>query len=314
MKDSIEKLIVSSCNNNVSFQDLGRKSQQNVGFSVGGAADEHAYCLANALVANQIGETALEITMGNCSFAALDDCEIAITGADCNVHVDQSPISHNQIFHLKKGQKLTFEQPKLGIHSYLSVRGGWYTKSWQESSSQVTRELSFHLCAQKIKNETILSSGNGEPKSRTALLPLSPLEIMPMTETMAVRFIPSSRYVALPIMEQLTIEKTCFTISPNSNRMGYRLLSEKKIALKKDKLERKLSVPVAAGIIQISNDGQPIILMKDSQTIGGYPVLGSVMKTDLFKLAQLRPGQQLSFVPCSVQFATNQLKMFYAKF
>ena len=99
--------------------------------------------------------------------------------------------------------------------------------------------------------------------------------------------------------------------------MGYRLtydapnlLSEKsKLMLKR----KKLSKPVSYGTIQLPVDNNPIVLMKDRQTIGGYPVLGNVMQTDLFRLAQKRPGEHVRFVPTTLVFAQQQLASFRKK-
>lgn len=314
MNSSSAVLQVTAANNNLSYQDLGRKSAQAFGFSVAGAADEYAYCLANSLVRNKLSTTALEITLGKCTFKALQDCEIAITGADCLSLVDQERAKHNQAFILRKGQTLTLNTPQLGIFTYLSIRGGLQTKQWQNSVSQIAREQVFGLTASQITDGSTLFIGTSEPYQRDSLLPLTAANLAALDETTTVRFIPTTLYKSLPLREQLDIEQAIYRISPSSDRMGYRVTSETKVSFGKNKNLRHLSMPVTAGMIQISNDGLPIILMKDSQTIGGYPVLGSVMKTDLFRLAQLRPGQSLKFVPCSLQFALTQLEMFYAKF
>lgn len=307
-------LKVIACNNNLSYQDLGRKSAQALGFSVGGAADEYAYCHANSLVKNELGTPALEITLGQCTFEALQDCEIAITGAHCLPQVDQEKANFNQAFVLKKGQTLTLSPPLLGVFTYLSIRGGLQVKQWQNSVTQIARERVFGLTAPHITDGETLFVGTNEPYQRASLLPFTTANLAGLDETITVRFIPTTLYKSLPLREQLDIEQAIYQISPNSDRMGYRLTSDVKVSFDKNKNLRSLSMPVAAGMIQISNDGLPIILMKDSQTIGGYPVLGSVIKIDLFKLAQLRPGQSLKFVPCSLQFASTQLEMFYAKF
>ena len=314
MSPSDAVLQVIACENNLSYQDFGRKSMQALGFTVGGAADEYAYNLANSLVKNELGTPALEITFGKSTFKALQDCQIAMTGADCLSHVDQEKVTLNRAFVLKKGQTLTLCRPQLGVFTYLSIRGGFKAKQWQNSVSQITREQVFGLTASKISDGERLFAGTKKPYYRTSLLSLAEPRLPALGESTTVRFIPTTLYKSLTLEEQSSIEQAIYQISPSSDRMGYRLTGKKTVSFDKNNELRKLSTPVTAGIIQISNDGLPIILMKDSQTIGGYPVLGSVIKIDLFKLAQLRPGQSLKFVPCTLQFASTQLEMFYAKF
>jgi len=367
-------LTVIKQNSLCSVQDLGRMSSQHLGFSAGGAADEYAFlyanyllCLAqnisqsdahihsvnhspdNQLINHHLSLAQLEITLGQITFKAEQHCTIAITGADCSVCINDKPVNNWQVHQLNPHDIISFNQPKLGLHSYLAVVGGIQNKSWLGSRSQTSTEkhlgfntapadtispgyripLAEHCSMSAEKNESHNFSSSNPASSNFDLEQASKIAFqqkqltpnqfynelgMPLT----LRFIPQSLWYSFTEEQHAAFCENQFTISAGSNRMGYRLseIPDDVIPSSTDSNYHlpKLSKPVTFGSIQLPSNNQPIVLMKERQTIGGYPVLGSVIQTDLFKLSQLRPGNKVQFLPTTLSFSQQQLMAFHQKF
>lgn len=330
-----------------SVQDLGRMPSQHLGFSASGAADEYAFLFANYLLAlaqvafnaeypsksktepHHQNSAQLEVTLGQITFKAVQNCTIAITGADCAVSINDNPVNNWRVYHVNTHDIIRFNQPKTGLHSYLAVAGGIQNKQWLGSRSQTSTEqsLGFNnklvdrikegaripLCADCCVSHSDINIDN--LLKNQGKQPLAPSQfynetLLPLT----LRFIPRKEWFSLNEMEQKLFCEHLFTISSDSNRMGYRLSEIPSKITSVISTNSTLSKPVTFGAIQLPSNNQPIVLMKERQTIGGYPVLGTVIQTDLFKLSQLRPGNKVQLLPSSLQFAQQQLKSFYLKF
>lgn len=317
-------LTISKLTGKASFQDLGRNCAQHLGFSGSGAADEYSYLLANQLIGNQLIENkfsaaAIEVTLGQLSLVANDNCQLVITGADCQAYIQltngkELAIKNNKVFTLFQGDTLNLALPKKQLHSYIAIAGGFSATKFLNSSSQTTNEytLAFgeaelevgkplyfpvHCSTEMYSDERI---NKGEAKHN-----------FHQSEQLILRFLPSPLWQTLtPHIQQLFLSQY-YQISPQSNRMGYRLLGE---PLPLKNVSQTLSKPINYGTIQLPSDGQPIVLMKERQTIGGYPTLGTVIQTDLFRLSQKRPGEKIRFIPAPLEQAQAQLLAFREKF
>ena len=317
-------LTISKLTGKASFQDLGRNCAQHLGFSGSGAADEYSYLLANQLIGNQLIENkfsaaAIEVTLGQLSLVANETCQLVITGADCQAYIqtlngEKITINNNTVFNLTQGNELNLALPKKQLHSYIAIVGGFSATKFFNSVSQTTSEyaLAFgeaelevgkklyfpaHCSTEMYSDEKI---NKGEVKHN-----------FHQSEQLILRFLPSLLWQILtPHIKQLFLNQH-YQISPQSNRMGYRLLGE---YLPVKNVTQTLSKPINYGTIQLPSDGQPIVLMKERQTIGGYPTLGTVIQTDLFRLSQKRPGEKIRFIPASLEQAQAQLLAFREKF
>ena len=308
---SIEKLT-----GHRSIQDLGRPGKQHLGFSAGGAADEYGFLSANQLVGNEANMAAIEIMLGQVSFKALSDCKIALTGADCLAELNGQALKHWQLHALRAGDVLTLKQPSSGIYTYLAVTGGIDSQSWLGSRSQTLNEQALGFGQPALQAGSIIpltsqcfpDSVAEPPTIHSASAP----EAFYQHPKLTLRFMPRSNWYAMTTKKQQDFLGQQYSISADSNRMGYRLQGQP-ISLS---LEEKqgLSKPVCFGTIQLPDNGCPIVLMKERQTIGGYPTLGTVMQTDLFRLCQMRPGEKVAFTPISVEQAQGQLLSFYRRF
>ncbi len=301
-----------------SVQDLGRLNSQHLGFSAGGAADEYAFRFANSLLDNDQNHAALEITLGQIQLQAGCDCFIALTGADCKATISQQDlptkvINNWQSHLLKKGQIITLHQPKKLLHSYIAVKGGIQSKIWLNSRSQSHSESNLGFTGKTLRTSDFITIDINQktlPPNNKTLQRNSTPQSFYADNILTLRFIPNSLYLSLDRGWQRQFTQQTFRISADSNRMGYRLNGN----IAAQTLASELSKPVNYGSIQIPNQGQPMILMKERQTIGGYPTLGTVMQTDLFRLSQKRPGEEVRFTPTTTAKAQVQLTSFLQRF
>ncbi len=275
------------------IQDFGRFGLAHIGITQGGPVDDYAYSWANYLLGNPVNCSAVEITLGNATFVALHNCHLAICGGDLNAKVDGVPISNWSDFILKTGQKLHFGMPKNGLRAYLAVKGGFNIAEHLGSSSTVSRESLGGLDGQgsALKAGDVLSFTSHrlpQHKPKQMTFRFKPDYNLPVK----LRVIESYQNDDFDNEALNTFYSSEFTISPDSNRMGYRLQGNT-IAPPFDGI---LSEGIALGSIQVPNDGNPIVLLNDHQTIGGYPKLGCVARIDLPRLAQAKPGQKVNFV------------------
>lgn len=275
------------------IQDFGRFGLAHIGLTQGGPVDDYAYSWANHLLGNPVNCSTLEITLGNASFRALNDCHLAICGGDLNASVEGSPIANWSDFTLKEGQTLRFGMAKNGLRAYLAVKGGFNVNTHLGSTSTVIRESlgGLQQNGNALKAGDIIAfSSHSLPhaKSRSMTFRFKPDYDLPIK----LRVIEGYQHEDFSKQSIDDFYSGHFIISPNSNRMGYRLEGQTIIP----PYDGVLSEGIALGSIQIPSDGNPIVLLNDHQTIGGYPKFGCVARIDLPRLAQAKPGQAVSFV------------------
>lgn len=273
------------------IQDFGRYGLAHFGITQGGPVDDYSYCWANHLVGNGPNSTALEITLGQAEFLIHDNCELAIAGGDLGVQLDGSPVPNWSSFIARSGQRLTFSFAKNGLRSYLAIKGGFKVEQQLGSCATVMRDGLGGL-----------TPGNALEKGD--VLFFDPHIIKQKPVQMTFRYKPDYNLpLTLRVIEgyqindfsQEAIErfyKQEFEVSQLIDRMGYRLTGGHVSPPKQE----YLSEGIALGSIQVPPNGEPIILLNDRQTIGGYPKFGCVARIDLPRLAQSKPGQKVKFV------------------
>jgi biotin-dependent carboxylase-like uncharacterized protein len=328
-------LEIEKLNGHCSIQDLGRASTQHLGFSRGGAADVNAFLSANKLLNNNHNDAALELTLGQLTIKAHAVITIALTGADCNATINDYPITHWARHTLHVGDILQLKLPKRGLHTYIAITNGINSTQWLSSRSQTLNEQALGFSGEVLKKGTVVNlhgicsaseddSGdaslvNKASANASLMHEPSPEKFYP-TDSLTLRFIPNKTWYKLSTREQKTFCETQFSINAQSNRMGYRFNVknsdelEGEIKEKAKALKGGLSKPVTYGTIQLPMMDSPIVLMAEHQTIGGYPVIGSVIQIDLFRLCQKRPGEIVRFTPTSLTFARQQLSAFHQRF
>ncbi|QUJ66633.1 biotin-dependent carboxyltransferase family protein [Photobacterium sp. GJ3] len=273
------------------LQDLGRYGHQSIGVSTGGPMDEHAFLWANRLLSNECNATQIEVTMGQFSCEFYAKTTIAITGADMGAKLNDQAITPWQSYLVKQGDRLTLSTAKSGMRSYLAVKGGFQVPTPLNSSATVMRDALGGLqgSGSKLEARDLVRYSVGKPE----LVKRVPPHFIPSyDQTVTLEVIPSYQYQDFTVEQRERFFSSTYTVTPKMDRMGCRLAGEP-ISCQRKTL---VSEGIALGAIQIPADGQPIILLRDRQTIGGYPKIGCVTSKGLSQLAQCLPGAKIQFV------------------
>jgi len=276
------------------FQDLGRFGHSHMGLSQGGPIDLHAHCWANYLLENEVNATTMEISYGNCAFRAEVDCLIALTGAEMNARIDGKPVLNWSCHFITKGQTLQLNYAKKGIHSYLAIQHEFQAHKTLGSSATVVRNGIGEL----LKSETQI--GYSYAAKSTKAQKRIPSQYIPDYDSISdIRVIlPDNQD---PVLSRL-LTNTRFTVSQKSDRMGINLTADKPLP----PIPGITSEGISLGTIQLPPDGNPIVLLNDRQTQGGYAKIGNVARIDLPRLAQARPGTIIKFHPLDLQQAIEK--------
>lgn len=314
------------------LQDAGRFGQGHLGLTQGGPLDGHSFRWANTLVGNPINSTLIEHSVGGLILQALAPCTLAVTGAELSLSCNGQPVPCWQAITLQQGDELALGQFSRGLRAYIAVAGGISVSPHFGSSATVMREGVGGLLSLSANTQRAAQAANtalaGQKLTAGALLPLSqhavltsPLPTAAVSHSIASRSLPGSTALQLRLIEgyQAALFSPCqrarfylnpYQISPQSDRMGYKLLGSA-ISCSTRQL---LSEGISYGAVQIPPDGQPIVLLNDRQTLGGYPKMGNVLSLDCWQLAQAAPGSTLYFTPISAAEAHNALQLDAARF
>ena len=289
------------------IQDNGRFSYAHIGVSTSGVMDEYAYVYANKILSNEYGTNTIEISFSNVVFKANASSQIVITGAKCEFFINDIACNTWQSHNIKSGDIIKVGKILEGSRVYLCVSGGFVIKKEFGSHSTTIKEGIGGINGDKLKKGDILSFGKPILKYSRRLKK----EFIPeYTEELTLRVILSSQEENFSQEEKAKFFSTKYTVTNDFNRMGCKLNGEK---INCD-INGIISEGIGFGAIQIPNDGQPIILLKERQTIGGYPKIGSVISLDCFKLAQAKPNTKIKFEEIDINLAQEKLRNFYSNF
>jgi antagonist of KipI len=299
-------------------QDLGRPGYQAFGVPVSGAMDPAALRVANLLVGNDEGAAALEITLAGPTLRLQGDCLLALAGAELPASSGGTAIPALRAFRLPAGADLTCGSMPRGCRAYLAFAGGLAVPGVLGSRSTYTRARLGGVSGRALRAGDVLPTGEAGTLSRriaaTLHRPGAGVQIArvgPVTRATSpggsppvVRLIPGAHQPSLAAESLARLWAEPFRVSGRSDRMAYRLEGA---GLKLEHPVEVLSEGVAWGTMQLPPDGDPLILMADRQTTGGYPRIAEAAAVDLPLLAQLRPGDLVRFRPCSVAEAQSLL-------
>ncbi|XOV92030.1 MAG: biotin-dependent carboxyltransferase family protein [Bacteroidota bacterium] len=268
------------------IQDAGRMGYMDKGVARSGALDKQSFYLANWLVGNDQGEALLETTFQGLSVQFSCDCLIAVTGGDLGAKLNGKEIKLFSAIPVKAKDELIFSKRISGFRAYLAISGGI-----EQNHAMASRSAHsiFDLGIRQIKDDTKVEIGSSKKvTNRNA----PPELVTTHTSHFTARIVPGPDFDLFPRKFRDEFSKSSMTVSPDSNRMGYRL----KWNPGKYKLpEGIISSGVIPGTIQITSSGQPIILMHDGPTTGGYARIANVISSDLDHIAQLAPGDTIRF-------------------
>jgi antagonist of KipI len=289
-------------------QDAGRTGHRSIGIGSGGAMDNFALLIANYLTGNEANAAVMEINFPAPEILFEQDALISLTGADFSATINEIALPSWAPVFVKKDTLLKFKQPIFGTKLYLAVHGGWQITKWLNSYSTNLKVATGGYYGRALqKDDTINFTTNYFSFAENKILPwhISQNELDKMYQPQNnIRCIKSIEWNLLNEASKQNFEKNNFSITNQSDRMGYRLNSQLLLLQQPTEL---ISSAVDAGIIQLLPDGNCIVLMADHQTTGGYPRITAVIKTDLPKLAQTKPGQSINFTIVSLQDAEDLL-------
>nr|WP_297349110.1 biotin-dependent carboxyltransferase family protein [uncultured Glaciecola sp.] len=307
------------------FTDLGRVGHKHKGFTQSGALDTNSHLLANAIVGMPFTNPTIEVLLGGFIAVATHDIQVAITGAQVRVLINDVPQRLNHKLDWQKGATLQIMQPVLGARNYIACDRPFIVSVFLDSCCAVTREktggmnfdgkgfqvadvLDYEGAGTLGSAATSASTDNLSPETRlthgsmnnefsghnTATKTLAP------TTQLAKEYVVR---VVLGYQESLFDHKmkACFfnqqfTVSNEASNMGIRLTGKSigSVAV------TLYSEGIANGAIQITPSGLPIIMLAERQTIGGYPKIGSIIAADLPELGQCQPGSAIRFEQCDL--------------
>ncbi|PGU79857.1 biotin-dependent carboxyltransferase family protein [Bacillus cereus] len=293
-------------------QDLGRSYYQQFGVPVGGAMDKNALRLINMLVGNEENEAGLEMTILGPKLLIKKTTLLAIGGADMEPLLNGERIPLWRPILAEEGSMLCFGKVKSGCRAYVTFAGGIHIERTMGSKSTYIRAAIGGIEGRMLKKGDYFQIGAQPEMANRFIQDLQKDERIKTKWAISNSVLPKYkkhpklRVIAHFEYNQFTEEsrKAFFTkeykVSNYADRMGYRVEGE---VLNRIEEKEILSSPVTFGTIQVPNGGHPIILMADRQTTGGYPRMGNIISVDLPLLAQLKPGDYVSFEKITLEEA-----------
>ena len=272
------------------IQDQGRTGYQRFGVPFSGPMSKANAELANRLVGKEVNFPTIEITLVGPQLLLKGKGCIAVTGAPIEIFLDQKKMEMNKSLTIDGECNLSFGKMESGYRSYLSIRGQWDLEPWLGSVSAAPGNTQDVTPASRLsKNQQFLVYSDDMYSIQYDHLPFEPAS--------SVRIMAGPEYNNFEAEQIRFLLSQAFEVSPQANRMGLRLLQ--KLPNYKAQTE-VISSGIVPGTIQITNEGQPIILTADAQTSGGYPRIANVLSDDFNHLAQLRPRDRIKFQLTSI--------------
>ncbi|SDX33407.1 biotin-dependent carboxyltransferase family protein [Paenibacillus sp. PDC88] len=308
-------------------QDLGRWGFQKYGVPVSGAMDKDAARIANMLVGNEETDAVLEVTLSGAEFRMEHSGLIAICGGDLKPVMDGEALPMWRPLFINEGSRIKFRGPdyssKRGCRAYIAAAGGMDIPVLMGSRSTYVRGGlggysgrmlqsgdSLPILKPEVRSRLLeqLIADKGEKRSGyvTTSWFINPSLIY--SRENVIRVVEGNHFTWMSSHSQIRFEQQKYVIEPSSDRMGYRLRGMDGPLELQGEIEL-LSEGVSEGTIQLPPVGEPIVLLADRQTTGGYPRIAQVASVDLALIAQLPPGVHLSFRLIRVQEAETLLIM-----
>ena len=263
-------------------QDRGRPGWAHLGVPRSGALDSPAAALANRLVGNDPDDACLEVVLGGLVLTSDDASWVAVTGARCRVEVDGRAREFAAAVRLPSGGVLRLGRPESGLRTYVAVSGGIAVEPVLGSRSTDTLgRVGPPPVAVGHRLPVGRSTGAPRPVDTPRPPARGPLRVSPG---------PRADRVAGDVLDVLS--RTAYVVSPDSDRIGLRLLGD---PLPMARVGELPSEGMVLGAVQVPPDGRPVVFLADHPTTGGYPVVAVVDRADLWQCAQLRPGERVTF-------------------
>lgn len=282
------------------FQDVGRTGYQHIGVPVNGPMDALAHKLANLQVGNRLDCGTLEMTLQGPTLRFDAGTLIAIAGADLGATLDGQPLPPETAVRVRPGSVLAFGTRKNGARAYLAVAGGFTVQPVLGSVSTYRRGAYEGVLGRALVAGDRLGVASSFRNPPRIVLPKPLTRAIEREADAPIRVIAGGEWLAFTAQARHHLLNGPYSIGHDSERMGYRLQGA---ALELEAPLELLSEAVAFGTVQVPPSGQPIILMADRQTTGGYPRIANVISVDLPLLAQRLPGEKVVFELTTLEHA-----------
>ncbi|CAI4032194.1 5-oxoprolinase component C [Nitrospira tepida] len=287
-------------------QDGGRYGYQQYGMPVSGPMDRRSHVIANRLAGNRDQEAALEITLKGPELLFETASVVAVAGADLSPAINGVALPLWTSVPVKAGSRLVFGTRRSGARGYLAVAGGVDVPVVLGSRSTHVSSGTGGLKGRALAAGDCLIGGTAGPHQQAMIGRSLPERLRPSYSAAAtLRILPGPQLSSFAPQAFDVLAANPYRLSSRSNRMGYRLEGPR---LTQARAEARISDGTALGALQVPPDGQPILLMADRQTIGGYPIIAVVISADLHLAGQLLPGDTVSFTPTTLPEAQAILK------
>jgi len=291
------------------LQDAGRFGKHNIGLTNGGPLDKLSFDWANRLLDNDPNACVIEASIGGLVLEANVETQISVTGGDADISINQTPVSNWRTHSIKVGDKISFGFAKTTTRHYLAVKGGFQIEAMFGSTATVAREKLGGLNGAALQTGDALPCLENKQNSQKqySVNPIDQPNYINSTKgsDINLRVVLGYQHQSFSDLQKARFFNNEFAVSDKCDRMGFRLSGPEIIC----DINGILSEGICYGAIQVPADGQPIILLNDRQTIGGYPKIGSVFSLDIPKLTQRLPGATVKFIPISMNDAQCELHL-----
>lgn len=303
------------------LQDLGRRGLQHLAIVPGGAMDPVSHRVANALVGNRADAATLEIAISGPELLFERDALVALAGARFDAWIDGASFPGARPALVRSGARLRIGRASAGAFGYLAVAGGFDVASVLGSRSTylpgqfggldgrlvasgttlplvaAAEALGRARFARAIRHQRAVALAGGAARSVGWFVPNL---TVPATAPAIARAVDGVHAALFTDAARVAFYQERWRVAPDSNRMGYRLLGPKLALVAPTEI---VSQATCLGTVQVPASGQPIVLMADHQTTGGYPRIAEVIVADAPLVAQLPPGGTVRFVPVKLDEA-----------
>ena len=286
-----------------SIQDGGRWGHQHLGLSVSGAMDSASSACANAALGNSFDAAVLEITLLGPELRFEGSCGVAVSGADLSATIDGREMPLGRAVKVDAGSVLRFGDRRDGARAYLAIEGGVAVPRVMGSRSTHLRAGLGGHHGRPLAAGDCVWRGTDTTSARESQT--RPRTVGPEGGA-CLRLIPGPQDDYFPGEAYYALERARFRVSPRSDRMGYRLEGEK-IPIQQG-VGEMISDATLPGGVQVPPSGEPILLLADRPTTGGYPQVGVIATVDLPRAGQLAPGDWVEFSLCDRDDAIRALR------
>lgn len=287
------------------IQDSGRNGYYSVGIPNSGPADNFSANIANMLLENSLDDAVLEITMTAPKIQFQKETKIAITGALIQPKINDAPVQMWQTLIIKNNDILSFGEIKKGFRIYIAIKNGFLVKPILGSASTyLPGKWGGHEGRNLISGDGLYYS-NLEKNQEIDLFFFPEKCIPKYNDKLIIRVIMGPDTEHFPIKTLKNFFSSSYKVTTLSNRIGLRLQGEKIQHLNTKDI---ISDGTNYGSIQVPSDGQPIILLNDRGTTGGYPIIATVISADYHLIAQAKPNAEIQFKETNLSFAYQEYK------